>query len=209
MKKLEDIKVGETFNVRATVISIADDRVDVIFNDQDGIMAGLHIVERGTGILRISLPETAPKYDPSRLFRKGDIVEPRKGREVYACEWEDCVFHKLKGTYKVCNDEREGHVSVIDKETGVDCYVSVFALELVTPVEEMERYVIIHNEREMYYEVCWKDDDEGVMTGRVRCRATYWYHQPPQTYSQKEAKAAADAECDRLNAEYRKEKNNG
>lgn len=133
--------------------------------------------------------EPAPKYEPCRKFRKRDIVEPCKGREVYACEWEDCVFHKLEGTYEVQADEKEGHVSVIEKETGIECYVSAFALELVTPVEELERYYIEH-------------DSTGYA---ILDRQNVGYVAHFKEVQHPHAKEAAEAERDRLNAEHRKE----
>lgn len=87
-----------------------------------------------------------------------------------------------------------------------ELHVNAVFLKLVTPVEEMESYIVIHNKNEKYFEVCWKDDDEpDGRTGHTRCRVTYWYHQPPMTCTEEEAKVAAEAERDRLNSEYRKE----
>ena len=155
---------------------------------------------------------SAPKCDPNRLFRKGDIVEPRKGREVYACEWEDCCFHKLDGKYEVQVDESEGHVSVIDDKTGIDCYVSAFALELVTPVEEREPYYIIQTTSENSFDICC------VKNGQKVVRQSFFYaegmHEGRESgcyaeFTESEAKAAAEAERDRLNDEWRKERENG
>jgi hypothetical protein len=62
-------------------------------------------------------------------------------------------------------------------------------LELVTPVEELEPYSI--GESTDYFSV-EKDDEE---------LSLYWKDKHPN------AKEAAEAECARLNAEYRKENN--
>lgn len=143
----------------------------------------------------LSLPLAKPKYDPNRKFRKGDIVEPCKGREVYACEWEDCVFHKMDGKYEVQGDEKEGHVSVIDKETGIECYVSAFAIELVTPVEEREPYRV---------------ETGGYNRFRIKkgnLEYAYFPFGEHCVLSMDEAKAAAEAERDRLNDEHRKKNN--
>lgn len=147
--------------------------------------------------------EPEPKYDPCRKFRKGDRVELKE--EIDGRKLSDFVSGLTLGkVYTVEEDEKDCTV-VLSCDCGLGKY-SFVHLRLVTPVEELERYVLLHNEFSMNYEVCWKDDDEqDGQTGRTRCRAQYWYHLPPQTYSQKEAKAAAEAECARLNAEYRKE----
>jgi hypothetical protein len=202
----EDIKVGQKYKLELLCIHSGEkviifetptgDHIPLRNGDRECVTS-INPYEPLKLVISNRIPETAPKYDPCRKFRKGDIVEPRKGREVYACEWFDCVFHKLEGTYKVCDDEREGHVSVIDKETGEDCYVSSFALELVTPVEERESYsvkesIFIKDEWQV-----WKDGGDKTQT----LIATY-------TLAHPNAKKAAAAERDRLNAEYRKEQGN-
>lgn len=143
----------------------------------------------------LSLPPAKPKYDPNRKFRKGDIVEPCKGREVYACELEDCVFHKMDGKYKVQGDEKEGHVSVIDKKTGIECYISAFALKLVIPVEEQVSFRVGNFPVDGEWHV-WKD-----YLGKTEIVSAYKIDTHPNAYE------AAEAERDRLNAKHRKENN--
>lgn len=203
----EDIKVGQKYKLELLCIHSAEkviifetptgDHIPLRNGDRECVTS-INPYEPLKLVISNRIPEIAPKYNPNRLFKKGDIVEPRKGREVYACEWEDCVFHKLEGTYKVCNDEREGHVSVIDKETGVDCYVSSFALELVTQAEELEPYRIFNNERLGAWTVLKNELIFAYYPYRVN-------ESDNIVHSEEEAKAAAEAERDRLNAEYRKE----
>lgn len=156
----------------------------------------------------VSLPSEPPtsagspsKYSPLRRFRKGDKVR------VVSWQGRSPGCSALLGKITtVLHDENELGVRIQIGEGESFCTPSPCYLDLITPVEELERYVIIHNEREKYYDVCWKDDDEpDGRTGRTRVRATFWYHKPPQTYSQTEALSAAEAECARLNAEHRKE----
>lgn len=157
----------------------------------------------------VSLPSEPPiSFGSYRRFRKGDRVRvvAWQGRTPFD------THHGLKinagEIHIVLDDEYERNevyigMSSADEEQSV---IHACHLELVTPVEELERYVLIHNEREKYYDVCWKDDDElDGRTGRTRVRATFWYHKPPQTYSQTEALSAAETERDRLNDEHRKE----
>lgn len=145
----------------------------------------------------VSLPSAKPKYDPCRLFKKGDMVQPRSGKTVLASEYGFVTFHELAGEYEVNEDEARGTVTLI--VNGHACFVSAFALELVTPVEELEPYrvvwpenyqcVRIMKEKRIYKSIPF-DEEECV------------YH------TLEEAKAAAEAECRRLNEEYKKEQNN-
>jgi hypothetical protein len=152
--------------------------------------------------------EPPPKYDPNRKFKAGDIVEiDPHGRDVTKSLKNATVA--LGKRYTVIKDERiDGFVSFEDEE-GKEDLAMFFWLKLLVPVEELERYIVIHNDCQQSYDVCWKDDaTPNIRIYHSRCRASYWYHYPPQTYTQKEAKEAAEAECARLNAEYRKEQNN-
>lgn len=145
---------------------------------------------------------STPKYDPCRLLKKGDRVQVkrRNGR----CNGKDGEY--LREAFCVVAEDEIPNELVRVYHNSTEYRLDPAYLELATPVEELERYVIIHNEREKYYDVCWKDDDEpDGRTGRTRVRATFWYHKPPQTYSQTEALSAAETERDRLNAEHRKE----
>lgn len=214
----EDIKVGQKYKLE--LLCIHSGEKVIIFETPTGDHIPLRNRDREcvTSInpyepLKLAtinrIPETAPKYDPCRLFRKGDIVK--------IVEWRGrrMADDSNGGVYTVQEDEKTNDykgVSIKHETKGrLIGWARVHAcnLELVTPVDETERYIIIHNEYDKYYEVCWKDDDEDGMTGRVRCRVMYWYHQSPMTYTEAQAKAAAEAERDRLNAEYRKERNNG
>lgn len=124
-----------------------------------------------------------PKYDPCRKFRKGDIVTPkeRNGRIPWAKDM----------TLTVVADESTAGVTVRYDDTGEERIMCVLFLELLTPVEELAPYYIEETE----YEYCIT-----IMIGeRKDTPATYHKRMHPR------AKEAAEAERDRLNAEYRKE----
>ena len=131
--------------------------------------------------------ETAPKYDPNRIFRKGDKVKavPRHGRIPNDSVPKDVIL-------EVIADERDGIVKVLHKMGVVLEIFNVYALylELVTPVEELEPYYV-------------EDGALSVMVNsrsneRVVCCSFHKNVHP-------NPKAAAEAERDRLNAEHRKE----
>jgi hypothetical protein len=71
-------------------------------------------------------------------------------------------------------------------------FVPACHLELITPVEEMEPYIVV--DAHTHWDVADKN---------MKAVAIYSKGNHPQ------AKAAAEAERDRLNAEYRKEQSNG
>ncbi|MBR5887978.1 MAG: hypothetical protein IKZ07_07210 [Akkermansia sp.] len=124
-----------------------------------------------------------PKYDPTRLFKKGD--------KVRVVEWNGRKVHDpINGAvWTVNRNERDGgiaHESILvslfyedDKEGHIIDIPPCF-LELVTPVEELEPYSIDKANTNVLFKyglkfATFEDDDE------------------------------AQELCDRLNAEYRKE----
>lgn len=137
-----------------------------------------------------------PKHDPRRLFRKGDKVQPRSGKNVLASEYGFVTLHDLVGQYEVKEDEARGTVSLI--VNGHACFVSAFALELVTPVEELRPFTVVHKPALQHFQI--NHGKLNYMTFPYGLhKSNGWYHTITT------AKAAAEAECDRLNAEWRKE----
>ena len=193
MMKLEDIKVGETYNVRVKVIGKNKDCVDALYDDLDEITSGLRIPMKKVCILRPDNHKSAPKYDPCRLFKKGD-----KARIVsYKGRCYDCDTSRHEGDIVTINVneselEQEDLISVrVDDDF---FYTDPAYLELVTPVEELEPYVIWENDAS--YEVRLHSKKENH-TMAIYNKNAYgdWL----------KTRYAAEAECDRLNAEYRKE----
>lgn len=72
-----------------------------------------------------------------------------------------------------------------------------FFLELLPTVEELDPYFTKENREEVWWEVLKRDEADGALFVAIF-----------NTEEHPNAKAAAEAECARLNAEYRKEKNN-
>lgn len=124
--------------------------------------------------------ESAPKYDPNRKFRKGDKVRFKEylGRRSLAHTDEYITLD---------SDERQGQCFW----TGVSATGDIWPrnayfcyLELVEPVEELEPYRVV--DAHTHWDVADKD---------MKTVATYSKGHHPN------AKAAAEAERDRLNAE--------
>lgn len=192
---IEDIKEGETYNVRVKVIEKYGNYVDAIYAEYDAI-EGIHIPKRRIGILHPISPENgtkntenAPKYDPNRKFRKGDRVRvaENKGRclKPFAL--------KIGDVLTVSKDEPNDDTCVIwCKWLDQDFYLDPAYLKLVTPVEELEPYTIRWLDGLDVWQV--QNEEKDVI-------ATFFTEHP-------HAKAAAEAERDRLNAEWRKEQSN-
>ena len=127
-----------------------------------------------------------PKYDPCRKFRKGDIVQvvERHGRNT-PLEKIVTDIHGL--TFTVLMDEDSDNDVLIETSKG-DRFIQFSYLKLVTPVEELEPYGVAYN---IHGWIVYKENPGNVI-------ANFNNTHP-------HAKEAAEAERDRLNADYRKE----
>lgn len=128
-----------------------------------------------------------PKYDPSRPLKKGDRVQVkrRNGR----CNGQNGEYLR-EAFCTVAEDETINElVRVLHNST--EYRLDPAYLELVTPAEEREPYGV-----------------EKYMHGWTVCKnipgdiVAHFINTHPH------AKEAAEAECARLNAEYRKEREN-
>ena len=123
-----------------------------------------------------------PKYDPTRLFKKGDKVR------VVKCKGRNYTGQTTGEIGIVDRDESPGTASVEVEFADEDMWeIDPAYLELVTPVEDLEPYKLIDSPNT--YNIV--RDSAMVMTIHKK--------------SHPNAKAAAEAERDRLNAEWRKE----
>lgn len=133
-----------------------------------------------------TLEPTTPKYDPCRLFRKGDIVEPCqvKGR------WFGTAWKNRSGIrFTVTKDEDEEGVMWVDDPDSLHSKdVEAVFFQLVTPVEELEPWTL--------------DEADPIFWGIARAGGN-----PVMLPRDYFTKKAAEAECNRLNAEHRKEHN--
>ena len=203
---IEDIKIGETYNVRVKVVKndfgdtgeIATVTVDENGQAIDGEIA--YYTEADAASFSSITPENgtknsepAPKYDPCRLFKKGDKVRIKtvNGRDSHG------LAEKMKGKIlTVLQNEKTCWYIFVSDPIGDDFIVDPAYLELVTPAEEQERYVV--EPGDLAYFIVDKKHESGEQNVVM-----YMFAFHPH------AKAAAEAECARLNAEYRKEQNNG
>lgn len=151
---------------------------------------------------RVSLPSEhgtlvpTPQYDPTRLFKKGDKVR------VVECKGRNYTGRKTGDIGTVDRNESPGTAEVEVEFADEDMWeIDPAYLELVTPIEEREPY---------YVEL--QGEKKGGLCYTVRKHGGYaesiFYFGKCRSRDEQQAKAAAEAERDRLNAEWRKEQNN-
>ena len=187
---IEDIKAGETYNVRVKVSRINAAGVFCYACDKDGTYFGKHTNLFTEDEVEAFTPVTpAPKYDTCRLFRKGDKVRVVEwnGRKYY--DYDHHTELKTGCIAEIWENEKdeqeEGFVSVMFEEH-IRCVPPCY-LELITPVEEIEPWVI--------------DEGDPHFWGIVKIAGKFPVMLPRDYYTREQA----EAEVDRLNAEYRKE----
>lgn len=207
----EDIKVGETYNVRVKVkevrnnffFTVAVDRYGNELNEAGATFIPCELLAFSP-LPPSELPTLvgpAPKHDPRRLFRKGDIVRLREynGRPPYDY-WHKQVIKNFGAKLDtVLEDEKDsGNVDIFQDAPIDELTVRVNSchLELVTPAEEMEPYYAKESHYKDEWQV-WRRDAHNIDT----LMSTYACSHP-------HAKDSAEAERDRLNAEHRKEHEN-
>lgn len=186
--KIEQIKPGHTYYAPVEVTKIANGDVHVlpiqVYQPEE--------LADSPNPLRLVHADEKPNYDPCRRFKKGDIVEPteingRLTQELRGCYRYEVVVgegemtNPLYVTVKPLLTANYKHLSEI--------HVNVVFLKLVTPVEELEPYIVTYDDK--FYHIHKQGEEASI--------AVYSEARHPH------AKAAAEAECARLNAEYRKE----
>jgi hypothetical protein len=132
-----------------------------------------------------------PKYDPCRLFQKGDEVTPKEvnGRHP----------GNRGAIFRVCQDEAESGREIKLTMDGHIGHITIDAayLELVTPVEELESFGVRYSTDRDCAEVYHRRYKNTVAAFYCKCGIT-----------REQAEEHAEAERDRLNAEHRKDHDN-
>lgn len=133
------------------------------------------------------IPETYPKYDPNRLFREGDKVEVVKNKGRIG---SSTLPVGTRATVVKDEDECDWVFLKADDCDKLDTIDAAY-LKLLTPVEELKPYFVM--ELKGAY---------GVYNTRFQPETEVCHF---FTDMHPNAKAAAEAECARLNEEWRKE----
>lgn len=195
-EQLKQLKPGDEIFIRARYKKILDDGDVLFLHTQTDLDDDVVKAEEYTLSENVILPselQPAPKQDQCRLFKKGDKVKLRE--EVQGRKTSLFVTGLSLGKlYTVEHDEYNHTVAII----GDECLgrYSFVHLELVTPVEEMEPYYV-------------KDDGTHYVVGKRPEEPEIVYLAEYSKGRHPHAKEAAEAECKRLNEEYRKAASNG
>ena len=183
-EQINELKPGDEVLIRGRFVKIkenGDFRVDYLLTTvHDKLYMYRASVHPSAVIIK-----SPPKHDPCRLFKKGDRVR------IVECKGRRTGYDKR--IYKVCEDEEESGRYI---KLSLDGFIGHFTvdaayIELVIPVEEIEQYNVVDAHTH------WDVADKDMKTVAIYSKS----HHP-------NAKAAAEAERDRLNAKSRKERNN-
>lgn len=145
------------------------------------------------------LPSEAPKYDPKRLFKKGD--------KVRIIEWNGRDIARVGQIGYVVADEYNSKVELVIDGRKKDVYYPVCHLELVTPVEELPPYYVTETDIEFQVRMKVEEDDCLISAFRFKNIVEGYKKYHAMLPEIKQARERAEAECERLNAEWRKDQN--
>lgn len=186
----EYIKVGETYLLPVTVTAPDIEKRDWLAIETANGYGYMLAPSDVRTLLQNSIKNTenAPKYDPRHPFREGDKVRPieRNGR-IFSLYWKDKIGKLLTVTKSESFDYVE--LPEVDGQPIDPAY-----LELVTPVDAIELYSVRES-----------DAFDIVREGKIVMTIPFT---EDDYYTFEQAKAAAKAECDRLNAEWQNSQNN-
>lgn len=153
-----------------------------------------------------NLSLATPKYDPCRKFRKGDRVRvaENKGRCLKP------FTLKIGDVLTVSIDEPNDDTCVIVcKWHDRDFYLDPAYLELVTPVEKIEPYYIVDDDLDADFSFFAIQNRNSLMVHDLEEEVARYVYGTEYTADKETVRKRAEAERDRLNAEYRKEQYNG
>lgn len=196
----EDIKIGERVSLHGYISNMTNKHFFITFhtgfNQYTKVKFEIPALELYpiTPENGIENPESTPKYDPRRKFRKGDKVRFKEylGRKSLA-HCDEIITLEVDEIHGQCFWLEMKPDGDIVQRNAYFCF-----LELVTPVEEFKPYSVKLRKEltaDDTYPYCAVVDHDGNEAARFYS----------ELYEAGKARAAAEAECDRLNAEYRKE----
>ena len=145
----------------------------------------------------VSLPgetveQPTPKYDPTRLFKKGDKVR------VVKCKGRD--FNSWARIVVDIDEMLDCDISVI-AENGEENSIDPAYLELIIPVEDSVPYTVVHKPALQHFQINYgKLHYMTFPYGLYKSKG--WYHTITT------ARDAAEDECKRLNDEWKQSHQN-
>lgn len=213
-----NVDVGDVFTLKAQVLSCVGYWPGDGYRYKMQLLAnsGLKLSQDAIYICNpgILLDKEKPVKCPAfRLLQAGDIAKCVEVRGRKPNCGIDGVNVRLDGEIVtvITNEvDRENNTVDIKFKCGTVATIDPVYLELLTPVEELKPYYVVHNNAENAFEVCRTVD------GKSLSRMCYFYKE--RTYegeestcyaemTEAEAEKAAEDERDRLNEEWRKRRN--
>ena len=198
-EQIQNLKEGDPLIIHGTYKgkhSDGDLRITSIMTVGDSLEDSIKTVHPSCVSLPSEHGTSVPtlKHTPTRLFKKGDRIRFKTWHGFQPEDWEN-EAELLGKEATVYEDQNPDDFSVhflFDGEDPDEEWHATYLpfIELVTPVEELEPYSVV--DAHTHWDVADKD---------MKTVATYSKGFHPN------AKAAAEAERDRLNAEWRKEQN--
>lgn len=201
---IEDIKIGETYNVRMKVTYKEKDQVRVE-NPMLSVYGCEYMIISHKYIHAI---HEQPKHDPCREFRKGDKVRMvlRYGRYPHCYRMHELIVPSDSiGTVVRC--ESNGQVE-LKYEHGYNPIVHFSFLELVTPVEELEPFYIIDDDADAEHPFFVIQNRKSTLSSGLDEEVMRFLYGQNYTADKDTVRKRAEAERDRLNEEWRKEQKN-
>lgn len=193
----EEIKVGNYYKIDARIAYKTKERnYGVTIMYPNGINS---TVEFTPSEAALAFCNNSAKYDPTRLFKKGDIVRLKDWNGRCPALPKDWKFDNE--LFKVHEDEKFNSSVEITRENSKTVYIApICFVELVTPVEELGPYSVHESEVINCFDIM--RENMCVMTFPYGSKEDGFYR------NKLAAKEAAEAERDRLNEAHREEQNN-
>lgn len=187
--KIEGLKAGERYNF---TLLYTGQSINNKFRFESP--TGIHYI-LGLGDMEAVSPVSAPENDLCRELRIGDKVRIRKVHgKLPQCRYNG-VAHVKEGDCCTILEDAYRNCYWVTMASNVHWCFDAAYLELVTPVEEIAPYSVRHNNAHAAYSIY----------GPYGLSAANYFYGDRYPYSKHSAATAAYAECDRLNAGYRKE----
>lgn len=198
---IEDIKIGETYNVRMKVTYKEKDQVCV-----KNPMVSVYGCDYMIVSHKYIHPTTEqPKYDPCREFQPGDKVRMvmRDDRYPYCYKMREHIVP----TDTICTIAKRENCGFVEVEynNGYNPIVHFSFLELVTPVEELEPFYIIDDDADAEHPFFVIQNRKSTLSSGLDEEVMRFLYGQNYTADKDTVRKRAEAERDRLNAEWRKE----
>ena len=199
MIDFDELQKNARFNLPVKVV---DTDGDVVLWEVDSLNWRFRMSAEVIDLLDVFEPRKGrelipPLRDPRTRFKAGELVRPV---EIYGRK----PPHKeldMNGIYEVLQDEFSEGVITVKGTNGEGIYMlpAVFFEFVAETKAKAEPYSVKHNPHGRSSEI--------KSSSPVRTVAAFFYGSENPAYTVEEAEAAAKAECERLNAKTRTQKN--